>query len=345
MIKETATGLYLDILKVSSALKKRMPNHLGPWTYTKTAFGQSNPTFILNSKGKKLVLRRKPDGVLLKSAHMIDREYKIMRALKGTKVPVPNVFYLCEDKEEIGNIYFIMEFISGITFQEPQLPALTREQRQMVYDSMNAGLASLHVINPEKIGLASFGKPGNYFYRQLSRWTKQFELSMTETILEMDILKAWLLRNIPEDIKNPRIVHGDWRIDNLIFSKEDYSLSAIIDWELATLGDPRADLAGQIMQWSMPVGSESRGLSGSDRAMLGLPTDDEYVELYSRRVGLTNTPDLTFAIAFSFFRMAAILQGVKRRALDGNASNPEKAIKLGAYIPVFARLALNHLKI
>ncbi|PQM60528.1 MAG: phosphotransferase family protein [Rhodobacteraceae bacterium] len=335
----------IDLLKVTNALKSRLPQYLGPWTERKTVLGQSNPTFILQGKNKTLVLRRKPDGELLKSAHMIDREYLVMRSLSNTKVPVPKVFYLCGDRGEIGTPYFVMEYIDGFTFPEPELPKLTIEQRQRVYDEMNRGLSELHKINPNDIGLGQYGKPGNYFERQLSIWSRQFENSATETIREMDVLKEWLSKNVPLQVLPSKLVHGDWRIDNLIFSKSDFSLKAVLDWELSTLGDPLADLATQLMQWSMPIGKEGRGLSGVDRKSLGIPEDKQFVELYSKRVGLTKVPDLSFPMALSYYKMGAILQGVRRRALDGNASNPEKAIVMGKYVKIFAQSALNYLKL
>ena len=334
------------IRKVNRLLSSRLPQFKGPWLSQKTTHGQSNPTYILKGNNNiKLVLRRKPDGKLLKSAHMVEREFEVMKALGGTEVPVPNVYYLCTDPSEIGSVYFVMDFIDGVTFPEPQLTGLTASQRRKVYDSMNAGLASLHRIDPCKVGLGKFGKEGNYFARQLSRWSRQFELSVTEHIAEMEVLREWLSKNVPINEIKPRLVHGDWRIDNLLFSKDRFSLLAIIDWELSTLGDPRADLAAQLMQWSLPVGSEGRGLAGIDREKLGIPSNEEYIEDYSRRVGLTRPIDLTFAIAFSYFRMGAILQGVKKRALEGNASNPEKGIKMGSYVQIIAKSALAYLKI
>ena len=334
----------LDMALVNRALKKRLPQYFGPWKAKKTALGQSNPTFILKGKNNNVVLRRKPDGKLLKSAHMVEREYQVMKTLYNTKVPVPKVFYLCEDITEIGSTYFVMEYMTGHTFPEPEIPKLSKEQRSHVYDEMNRGLSELHKISPDKVGLRGYGRSGNYFQRQLSIWSRQFEQSFTEKIIEMEILKDWLLQNIPEQTLIDRIVHGDWRIDNLIFSKSDFSLKAVVDWELSTLGDPRADLANQIMQWSMPVGKEGRGLSGLERKTLGIPEDQEYIDLYAQRVGLPKAPDLTFAVAFSFFKMGAILQGVKRRSLDGNASNRDKGILLGKYVKVFAQSALKYLK-
>ena len=336
---------YLDEEKVSSALSVRIPEFLGPYNFYKTAQGQSNPTFIVKGSKHSVVLRKKPHGKLLRSAHMVEREYRVMKALFFTDVPVPRVYYLCENEREIGSKYFVMEFVDGLTFEEPQLMKLSTEQRKKVYDSMNSGLASLHSLKVSQIGLFDYGKQGNYFDRQLSRWSRQYDDSQTEKIPEMEELREWLFSNVPVGLSENKLVHGDWRIDNLIFSKDTYDLIAVVDWELSTLGDPRADLASQIMQWSMPIGPEGRGLAGINRKEYGLPTDDEYIELYSKRVGLSDIPDLSFAVAFCFFRMGSILQGVKRRAIDGNASSPEKAIRMGEYVPIFARAALKRLKL
>ena len=209
---------------------------------------------------------------------------------------------------------------------------------------MNLGLAKLHKLNPEMLGLSDFGRPGNYFDRQYSRWSRQYEASATEHFAEMEDLQQWLKNNIPEEDGYPSLVHGDWRIDNLIYKTGSFHLAAVIDWEISTLGNPLADLGTQLMQWEMPAGDETRGLSELDRKSLGIPNNTDYVENYARRVGMTEIPDLTFAVAFSFFRMAAIMQGIKKRVLDGNASNPEWGIKGMNFIPLFVRKALEYIK-
>ena len=335
---------FLNINKVSKALSKRLPQYKGPWTVKKTSHGQSNPTFILNGPGKNLVVRCKPYGKLLKSAHMIEREYKVMSALSLANVPVPKMYYICENIEEIGTPYFVMEFIDGNAFLRPDLPNLSSDERSLLYDQMNLGLANLHKVEPNKIGLKDFGRSGNYFSRQLSIWGHQYHLSKTEDISDVEILYDWLKNNLPSETEPSRLVHGDWRIDNLLFGKEQPILSAILDWEISTIGDARADLANQLMQWAMPPGMEGRGLEGLDRTRLGIPSDSEYIEKYAERVGRTSLPDLKFPIAFCFFRMSAILQGVKKRALDGNASNPEMAMKVGRMIPEYSKRALLHLE-
>ncbi len=341
----TQDPIYLDLKKVTKAITLRMPEKQGPWVVTKTPLGQSNPTFILNGRNEKLVLRKKPLGTLLKSAHMVEREYKVMSALAKTDVPVPEMYYLCEDAIEIGTPYFVMEYIDGQSFVDPRITQISVPERKVVYEENVKGLANLHNVDPNIVGLSHFGKSGSYFSRQFSRWSRQYEASKTDNILPMEILMQWLSEHMPAEEGPSRLVHGDWRIDNLLFHKKHFKLIAIIDWELSTLGDPRADLASQIMQWSMPVGEEGRGLAGVNRRDLGIPEDNEFLDQYSRYVGLADIPDLEFPIAFCYFRMAAILQGVKKRALDGNASNPEKAIKMGEYVVKFAKKALERLKI
>lgn len=305
---------------------------------TKTSTGQSNPTFVLETSEGRFVLRRKPPGQLLKSAHAVEREYRVMKALAG-HAPVPKMHILCEDADIIGSTFFVMSFVDGDIFAEPELPGLTTDERARVYDQMNAGLAGLHRLDPGQLGLEDFGKPGNYFSRQVARWSKQYEATETEQIGDMERLMGWLADNTPDDDGRVSLSHGDWRIDNLVFSSDTRELIAILDWELSTLGHPFADLGAQLMQWSMPRGPIGRGLEGVDRAALGLPSDAAYVRDYAERLGLTSVPDMTYYIVFAYFRMAAILQGVKKRALQGNASNRETALKLGAYVPVLARKA------
>ncbi len=326
----------LDLDVVAKYMSGRVDGFRGPLSAEKTPTGQSNPTFILTAPSGKYVLRRKPPGVLLKSAHAVDREFRVMSALAATDVPVPKMHFLCEDKGVIGSMFYVMEYIEGRNFVDPRISDVTPEVRRGMYDEMNGGLAALHSVDVEAVGLSNYGKLGNYFSRQISRWSGQYHASETGPIPQMDQLIEWLGENIPEADDKASLVHGDWRIDNLLFAPEGPNLVAILDWELSTLGHPLADLGAQLMQWAMPVGPEGRGLDGVDRRTLGIPEDREYVELYASRAGLSDVPDMGFYVAFSFFRMAAILQGVKRRALDGNASNPEQALRLGAFVPIFA---------
>ena len=330
--------LNLDV--VANYMSGRIDGFSGSLRAEKTPTGQSNPTFILTSLTGKFVLRRKPEGKLLKSAHAVDREFRVMSALADTAVPVPKMYFLCEDESVIGSMFYVMEHVEGRNFVDPRIPDVTPIERRAMYDAMNSGLAALHSVDVDAVGLSDYGKPGNYFARQISRWSGQYRASETGTIAEMDALISWLEGHIPAGNGKTSLVHGDWRIDNLLFAPQGPELVAILDWELSTLGHPLADLGAQLMQWAMPVGPEGRGLDGVDRRALGIPEDREYVELYAERTGMAEVPEMGFYVAFSFFRMAAILQGVKKRALDGNASNPEQALRLGAFVPVFARKGL-----
>jgi len=329
----------MNFKKVEAYLSAEVEGFQGPIEAAKTPSGQSNPTYILTTPGGKYVLRSKPAGKLLKSAHAVDREFRVLKALHREGLPVPKPFVLCDDRAVSDTMFYLMDFSKGENYGDPRLEGLSPEARRAVYDQMNIGLTRVHKVDLAKAGLEDYGPPGNYFARQLSRWSKQYEASATEVIAPMDALIAWLGDNLPEDDGTVTLVHGDWRIDNLLFSKETNALTAILDWELSTLGHPLADLGAQLMQWQMPVGSEGRGLAGVDREALGIPSDEAYVADYAARMGIP-VPDMRFYVAFSFFRMAAILQGVKSRALKGNASNPKKALALGAYVGPFAKAGL-----
>ncbi len=330
----------LPLKPVTAWLRGRVPGFSGITDVRKTATGQSNPTFILKTDAGPLVLRRKPPGALLKSAHAVEREYRVLRALSDSDVPVPRVWALCEDEGVLGTAFFVMDFVAGTTQDDPRCPGLSTDLRTALYDDMNRALAALHRLDPQTLGLADYGRSGNYFARQIARWVGQYRATETEVIADMEALIPWLEGNIPSDSGSAKLVHGDWRLDNLLFDPSTGQIKAVLDWELSTLGDPLADLGAQLMQWRMPVGAMGRGLDGVDRAALGIPGDAEYVALYAQRAGLEQVPDMTFPVAFAFFRMGAILQGVRKRALDGNASNPEKALKLGSYVPLFAQKAL-----
>jgi aminoglycoside phosphotransferase (APT) family kinase protein len=330
----------LDTGKLSGYLERVLPGFKGPITAEKTPTGQSNPTFLLSSPSGRYVLRKKPPGQLLKSAHAVDREYKVMKGLGQTDVPVPRMLHLCEDDSVLGTAFFVMEFVDGAIFWNPALPELANAQRTMVYDEENRALAALHCVDPVKVGLADFGKAGSYFARQRDRWTKQYRASETEHIAEMETLIAWLAANEPPDDGRVSLVHGDYRIDNMIFAKDASRLLAIIDWELSTLGHPFSDLAYQCMQWRLPNKDAMRGLADIDRQALGIPTEEEYVAKYCERVGIAGIAHFNFYLAFSFFRLAAIVQGVKKRGLEGNASNPERARKSGEMVPVLAKMGV-----
>lgn len=317
-----------------------MEGFSGPIEAEKFAQGQSNPTYLLKTPAQNYVLRRKPAGLLLKSAHAVEREFRVQKALAGSGVPVAQMHVLCEDDSVIGSAFYVMEAIKGRSFGEPTMPGLTPTERHAVIDEMNRVLAAIHDIDITATGLADYGPEGNYYERQIGRWAKQYEASQTANIPDMHALIDWLQSNIPADDGQRTLVHGDYRIDNLLFAPDAPRINAVLDWELSTIGHPYADLAAVIMQWSMPQGTEGRGLLGVDRAALGLMSDEEFIAAYCARRGLAGIDNFGFYLAFSYFRMGAILQGVLKRALDGNASSPDQAKRLGAYVPAFAEAGL-----
>ena len=330
----------LDMNAVTAWLAAHIDGFQGPVTAEKFAGGQSNPTFLLKTPAREYVLRRKPPGVLLKSAHAVDREFRVQMALQGSDVPVAQMFALCEDDDVIGSMFYVMQRVEGRNFDDPRLEGLNNEQRSAVFDQMNRVLAAIHSVDIAAVGLSEYGPEGNYFERQIGRWTKQYRASETETVPAMDALIDWLAANMPADDGKRTLVHGDYRLDNLLFAPDGTDCVAVLDWELSTIGHPYADLAGVIMQWQMPPGGSGRGLQGVDRASLGIPTDEEFVAAYCQRTGLPGIEKFGFYLAFCFFRMAAIIQGVKKRGLDGNASDPARAAKMGSYVPLFANAGL-----
>ena len=334
------TAWQLGEARLATYLAARIPGFTGPVRATKFSTGQSNPTFLLETPARKYVLRMKPPGNLLKSAHAVEREYRVMQALAGTGVPVPQMLVLCEDIAVAGSVFYVMAHVEGRIFWDPALPGLSNAERAAIYESMNAALAALHSVDPAQAGLTGFGRPGNYFARQIARWSDQYRASETGADDNINRLIDWLPAHMPPDDGASAIVHGDWRIDNFIFATEGPEMLAVLDWELSTLGHPLADLAYQCMQWRLPHAGDFRGLAGIDRAALGLPGEAEYVERYCRARGLAGIKHWDFYLAFSFFRLAAILQGVKKRALDGNASNPEKGLKMGAAVPLLGQMAM-----
>ena len=326
----------LDTEAVAAYLGAHLDGFEGPIEADKFDVGQSNPTFRLRTPNKNYVLRRKPPGILLKSAHAVDREFRVQSALQGTDVPVAKMYLLCEDDGVIGSAFYVMEEIVGRHFNDPRLPDLALPDRMPIIDEMNRVLAAIHNVDLEATGLSDYGPEGNYYRRQIDRWTKQYRASETETIPAMDELITWLDVNIPEDDGQRTLVHGDYRIDNMLFHTDRPECAAVLDWELSTIGHPYADLASVIMQWRMPPGSEGRGLAGVDRQAQGLMTDEAFIDAYCTRRDLAGIDRFGFYLAFTFFRMAAIIQGVYKRALDGNASNPERAKILGSYVSTFA---------
>jgi len=322
-------------------LSAEVPGFRGPAQLRKFKGGQSNPTYLLEAASGRYVLRRQPPGELLKSAHAVDREYRVMRALAETDVPVPRMLALCEDRDVIGSLFFVMAFCDGRIFWDAALPDVgSNEERAAVYDQMNRVLAALHRVDPAAVGLADYGKPGNYFARQLSRWVGQYRASELEPIAAMESLMAWLEQQQPADDGRVSLVHGDYRLDNMVFDAVEPRIIAVLDWELSTLGHPLADLAYQCMQLRMPGGEGfAPGLAGVDRRALGIPEEREYVARYCERMGIDRIENWPFYLAFSYFRLAAIVQGVAKRAVVGNASNT-RAAELGRWVEPLAQMAL-----
>jgi aminoglycoside phosphotransferase (APT) family kinase protein len=290
----------------------------GPLAAERFTGGQSNPTFRLTTPDATYALRSKPMGALLKSAHAVDREYRVMTALNAVGFPVPRTHGLCLDDAVIGSAFYVMDCVEGRVFWDPTLPELPHAQRAAVYDAMNAALARLHQVDFAAVGLADFGRPGNYFARQIDRWTKQYRASETAPIAAMDRLIEWLPAHIPPG-DEVAIVHGDFRLDNIIFHPSEPRLLAVIDWELSTLGHPLGDFAYHLMNWRLDPAT-FRGLKGSDPAALGIPGEAAYVAAYCARTGRAGIAHLDYYLAYNMFRLAAILQGIAKRALDGTAA-------------------------
>ena len=328
-------------------LESRISGFKGFQKLTKFGDGQSNPTYKIEANSGEYVLRAKPPGELLKSAHAVDREFRVMSALGSTNVPVPNMLALSEEgnASPIGRMFFVMEFLDGRIFWDPALPELENDTqaRGRIYSAMNDTLAKLHSVDVAAVGLETYGKPGNYFARQTDRWAKQYRASEIERNDVVHEVIGWLETNMPEDDGTVSIVHGDYRLDNMIFAPDTEDVVAVLDWELSTLGHPLADLAYQCMQWRLPHSSGMRGLGGVKRAELGIPTEAEYVANYCERRGIDQISNWPFYVAFSFFKLTGILQGVYKRALDGNASNPKRAKEMARAIPLLANAAMDEI--
>ncbi len=330
----------LDTGQLERWAKTHVTGFSGPLSVNKFGGGQSNPTYQIKTPDRSYVLRRKPPGVLLKSAHAVDREFRVQSALTHSKVPVARMIAFCEDDGIIGSAFYLMEEVTGRIFDDPRLPGCSPDERGSIIAAMNSTLAAVHEVDVETAGLSDFGPSGHYYKRQTDRWSKQYHATQTEDVPDLETLMGWLQKNMPADDGQRTLVHGDYRLDNLIFSSKGESLLAVLDWELSTIGHPFADLASVIMQWSMPTGAEGRGLAGVDRAALGLWSDQRFIVEYCERRDIAGIENFGFYLAFCHFRMAAILQGVKKRALDGNASDPERGLRLGRYVPEFAMAGL-----
>ncbi len=318
------TAQDLDTTRLNGFLEEHIPGFSGPVSAEKFDGGQSNPTFKLTAGNTHYVLRRKPPGELLKSAHAVDREYRVITALQDTEVPVPKTYVLCEDDDIIGSMFYVMEYKEGRILWDPLVPEVdTNEERAGIYDAMNKTMAALHNVDVDAVGLSDFGKPGNYFERQLSRWSKQYRASETENIPDMENLMKWLEERMPEDDGTVTLVHGDYRLDNMMFHPDKSEVIALLDWELCTLGHPLADLANQCMAWMLPRDGRIAGLAGIDRSSLGIPTDEEYIAKYCERTGRETIDNWNFYLVFSLFRLAAIIQGIVKRAQIGTASSAD----------------------
>lgn len=326
----------LDETKLRAWLESSIPGFAGLAALEKFPGGQSNPTYRITTPGRSYVLRRKPFGALLPSAHAVEREYRLLTALHPTGFPVPQPIALCEDRDVIGASFYVMELVEGRSFWNGALPETSASERRPLYHAMVDTLAQLHEFDPEALGLGDFGRPGNYFARQVERWTKQYHASQTDDLADIDRLIDWLPATVPVQTRTS-IIHGDYRIDNIIYAASEPRVAAILDWELATIGDPLADFAYFAMSWVMPADGRA-SLGGIDLAGAGIPTLEEMAARYCSATKRENLPDLHWYFAFNLFRLASILQGVKKRARDGNASSAE-AVAMGERVPLLAQAA------
>jgi aminoglycoside phosphotransferase (APT) family kinase protein len=335
-----------DVRALSNWLQEHLPGFAGPLTVEMFKGGQSNPTYKLLTPQRAYVMRAKPGPVakLLPSAHAIEREFRVMSALHGTGVPVARMHALCEDESVIGRAFYIMECVDGRVLWDQSLPDMTPSQRGAIYDEMNRVMAALHTVKPLEIGLDGYGKPGNYFERQIGRWSKQYQASITQPIEAMDRLMEWLPKNVPAMARDETmlsVVHGDFRLDNLMFHPSEPRVLAVLDWELSTLGHPLADFSYHCMSWHIPPGA-FRGIGGLDLKALGIPSEADYIALYCERTGFAQPDQLqadwNFYLAYNMFRLAAILQGIAKRVEAGTASSAQ-AVKSSAGARPMAELA------
>lgn len=332
----------IDAARLQDWLRARLPDCDGTLTLERFRGGQSNPTLLLSFDGqRRFVLRRKPDGALLPSAHAVDREYRVISALRGSGVPVAAARLLCDDPSLVGTMFYVMDYVEGRTFWEPWLPGMDAPERAAIYAEMNRVIARLHQVDHRAVGLSDFGKPEDYVARQVARWSRQYRASETRVIGAMDRLIDWLPRNLPAQ-RRSALIHGDFRLDNMIFHPTEPRILAVVDWELSTIGDPMADFAYHTLTWHFPQ-TPYRGLADLDLAALGIPDATAYRDAYLAATGqeAVSERDWNVYLAFCLFRVAAIRQGVAKRDLDGNASNPH-ARAAGALAEPVANLAWAH---
>ena len=331
----------LDEGNLTAWMQANVEGYEGPLDVRKFAGGQSNPTYKITAKSGNYVLRRKPLGKLLPSAHAVDREFKVISGLYPTGYPVARPFGLCQDDSVLGSWFYVMSMVDGRTIWDGSMPGSNPEERRGVYNAMIDTLAALHNVDVEQAGLSDFGKPGNYFGRQVDRWTKQYKLSETEEMPEMERLIEWLPATLPEQTRTS-VVHGDYRIDNMIFAKDRPEVLAVLDWELSTLGDPLSDFTYVAMAWVTENGGRS-GVQDLDRKALGIPELDEVVERYCAATNRDSVPDMNWYFAYNFFRLAGIMQGIKKRVIDGTA-NSAHAKDMSARVQPLAARALEYAK-
>src|SRR5262252_87068 len=345
--KDVAEPLRFDPVRLETWLAAHALGFCGPLTVRQFKGGQSNPTYLLETPQRRYVLRRKPPGKLLPSAHAVDREFRVISALTRQDFPVPQPIAYCDDADVVGTRFFVMDYVDGRIFWEPHLPGLNPAERAAVYDSANATIARLHCFDPAAIGLADYGRGENYVARQVERWSKQYRASETQTIDDMERLIVWLPNHLPPPVP-VRLVHGDFRLDNTILAPDFPQVLAVLDWELSTLGDPLADFSYHLMKYYVPPTDTVGGtgsLVGHDLKALGIPSAEEYVDAYAARTGLDPRPHLSAYMAYNFFRTAAILQGIAGRVRDGTATSEHAAARalmvrpLAATAWAFARAA------
>ncbi|WP_188055088.1 phosphotransferase family protein [Sphingosinithalassobacter sp. CS137] len=329
MSAEMAPADDLDVARLSEWMAANVAGFEGPLRYAKFAGGQSNPTYRIDSPSGAYVLRRKPFGPLLPSAHAVDREYRLIAALHPTGFPVARPYGLCEDDSVIGSAFYVMEMVEGRTIWDGGMPDLSPAERTAHYHAMIDTLAALHAVDYEAVGLGDYGKPGNYFERQVARWSKQYRASETDHIPEMEKLIAFLPATVPAQTRTS-IVHGDYRVDNMIFAPEGPAILAVLDWELSTLGDPLADFSYFLMNWETVPSGRRSGIKGLTGPETGIPTLEEAVARYCAATGRDGVPDLNWYFSYNLFRLAGIVQGIKKRMIDGNASSAKAAETVAA---------------